>query len=341
MSNKAHRRFRWNILFGFLVSIIALIWVFHSVEKAEVFQKVRNAHLGNLIIAIVATLLSYLARSYRWPFFFRTNPPSFLNSFRCLIIGFFANNISPARMGELVRAHVGGRVTHQSRTYVLATIAGERLADGLTISALFAFLFSFQATAAEQTHGKEIFFVVYLFVAAAMFTAFVLSQRERVFGLLEKLGRTMPGHLSEYTLLRLRRFIEGLEPLMVPSRIFILSMLSLCVWGIELFIYAQVAAAFDCSLSLGGLSLFLAAVNFSSLIPSGPAGFGVIELVAKSALVHIGVDPESALAMVVTQHLIQFGVVGIPGVLFSFDHFRQRGFGISSFSKSSGLHKQE
>jgi uncharacterized membrane protein YbhN (UPF0104 family) len=72
--------------------------------------------------------------------------------------------------------------------------------------------------------------------------------------------------------------------------------------------------AFGGSITLSGTVLFLVAVNFSSLIPAAPGGFGVIELIAKSVLVSAGVaSPELALSMVLAQHVIQYAVIGIPG----------------------------
>ena len=55
-----------------------------------------------------------------------------------MMIGFFANNVLPLRMGELVRAHVCGTKLHISRTASLGTILLERLCD--TLSFLTTFL---------------------------------------------------------------------------------------------------------------------------------------------------------------------------------------------------------
>ncbi len=306
-----------KIILGLLVSLICLVWVFRSVEQEEVFRNIRSARLDYLFWAVVLTTLSYLLRALRWPYFFKLRPPAFVDSFRCLIVGFFMNNVLPARIGELVRAHLGGRATKQSRTYVLATIAGERLVDGVTISALFVVLFSFFATAVERSEGREIFYVAYFFGFAAVAVVCVLIIREYLFRLLTRLGAILPGHLSNYTLVRVRRFIEGLEPMMMPRRLLAISIWSVTIWSVELLVYAFVAKAFHQELSIGAIGLFLAAVNFSSLIPAAPGGIGVIEAFATLALNHIGIDREIAFVMVATQHLIQFAVVGIPGLIFS------------------------
>jgi dolichyl-phosphate beta-glucosyltransferase len=98
---------------------------------------------------------------------------------------------------------------------------------------------------------------------------------------------------------------------MVPITLY-----SISVWFVELFVYWLVANAYGQSLSLGALGLFLAAVNFSSLIPAAPGGIGVIEAAATFALVQIGIQRETALVMVATQHLIQIGVIAVPSLSY-------------------------
>ncbi len=305
-------------LIGLVISVACLWWVLSSVETDELFARMRSVDPLWLLFALFTTFGSYLLRSLRWPYFFGESPPNFYHSYRCLIIGFFMNNVLPARMGELVRAHLGGRATGQSRSTVLATIAGERLADGLMISVMFALAFSFGASLDEQVRAKELFYVSYLFLAATIGTAIVLLLRKKIFTLLENVGKRMPGHLSSYTLVRIKRFILGLEPLLRPSRLLVLFLFTVAVWLTELLVYYQVTRAFDIPMSIAGLSLFLAAVNFSSLIPAAPGGIGVIEAFASLALVRIGIEHETGLAMVASQHLIQYAVVGVPGAWFFF-----------------------
>ena len=309
---------------GLVISIVCIIWVFGKVDINEVLGHIKGADISLLILAFITTAIGYVLRAWRWQYFFDSNPPNMRDSYRCLIMGFFVNNILPARAGEFVRAHLGGRATGQSRSIVLATIAGERLADGLAISLLFSVLFGFGATASELEGAKQLQVVALLFLVAALCTLLLLKLRERVFSILAKLGEIMPGSVSSYTLIRIRRFIVGLEPLMVPRRLFVLSVLSLVVWGTELLVYYEVTRAFGQAMSIGGLALFLAAVNFSALIPSGPGAIGVIELIAPMFLVVIGVEHATGLSMVSVQHLIQILVIGIPGSFYLFWHMGGR-----------------
>jgi dolichyl-phosphate beta-glucosyltransferase len=315
---KKNKKKTVRVLLGFLVSLLCIWWVLHSVDVGQVIHLLKAVDLSWFFIAVAATFASYFMRSWRWPFFFSKKAPTLFESYQCLNAGFFMNNVLPARIGELVRAHLGGRVTKQSRSVVLATIAAERLADGLCISLFFVGSAYLASNSLEASKIQGVYWVSILFFIASVSTIILLLVRNKVFSYLERLGKIMPGHLSAFTLLRVRRFIEGLEPLLEPFRLIILSIFSLLVWSVEIFVYWCVVKAFGADLGLSEIVLFLTVVNFSSLIPAAPGGIGVIEAVATLVLTKVGVDKEVALSMVATQHLIQYAVVGFPGSYYFF-----------------------
>ena len=313
------KRQRKNILgwtLGLGISLICLVGLVRSVDIVETFRIIRHAHVNYVLAAVCLTLCSYLLRSLRWQMFFAEPVLNFSDSFRCLIVGFFMNNVLPARLGEFVRAHLGGKATGLSRALVIATIAGERLADGLAISAFFAVFFTFGAKPQEIEQGHLLYQVAYFFAGAASLTALILAFRKYILSLVPWIERRLPSKTIAYALEKGVRFIEGLEPMFALSRLLRIAFFSILIWSLELVVYYCVAQAFGQDLSLGSLSLFLAATNFSSLVPAAPGGVGVIELFATFALVQVGLDKEVALSMVSTQHIIQICVVGIPGLLF-------------------------
>jgi uncharacterized protein (TIRG00374 family) len=225
------------------------------------------------------------------------------------------NNILPARAGELIRAHLGAKVIGCARTLVLATVASERLADGLTVSLFFILILGFLGRGnLDPAIADNLMYVAYLFAAVAVGVIVVLSLRNQLVALLDKVSSRLDRKSSTYALSRVQMFIDGLSPLRNPSRAIRIALWSVVIWGVELGAFAAVSKAFGGDLSLSGTVLVLVAVNFSSLIPAAPGGFGVIERIAKSVLVSAGVaSPELALSMVLAQHVIQYAVIGIPG----------------------------
>lgn len=294
------------------ITAIALFLAFRGINWNDLIAHIKTAHFEWLALALFITLLSYILRARRWQYLFPTSCLGFFNSARVLILGFFMNNVLPARTGELVRAHLGSKVTGNKRTLVLATIASERLADGLTISLLFV-LFSLGLGDTRMSHN--LLYVAIAFLTVALAVVLTLALRTPLFAAAERLQHRFENRASSYALDRLQVFVNGLAPLFTRNKIVVIGLWSVVIWLVEASVYYCVSSAFSAPLPLEHCILFLVAVNFSSLIPAAPGGIGVIEAIASSVLVSIGVERELALSMVLAQHMIQYIVVGIPGGL--------------------------
>src|SRR5207302_1987252 len=98
-------------------------------------------------VALCIYACSFSLRAYRWSKLMEpVKPASTGELLRPMIIGFFANNVLPFRMGELVRAHMAGKKLNISRTASLGTIVLERICDTLSFLSIFlavAFFFPF------------------------------------------------------------------------------------------------------------------------------------------------------------------------------------------------------
>lgn len=296
-----------------LITILAVAWVLQGLDWKEFIGHVKNGDPLWLACAVLLTLSSYLVRAHRWLYFFPNREClQYLQAAKVLILGFFMNNILPARTGELVRAHMGSKVAGEKRTLVLATIASERLVDGLTIS-IFFLLFTIGTANAEVSKNLQI--VAYLFTAITAGVILTLICRNFIYTAVDKITKKFPNKYLEYALSRGTLFIEGLSPLATLSRLPAIILLSILTWGIELSVYLSICEAFSSQLPLSAAVLFMVTVNFSSLIPAAPGAIGVIEAIGTSVLVSLGLEKELALSMVLSQHLIQYVVVGIPGIV--------------------------
>lgn len=194
--------------------------------------------------------------------------------------------------------------------------------DGVTLSAFFAILFPLWSNNLEN--ASLLFKVSYMFAFASIGAFLVIFLRKPIFSILRRLDRRIGISGVSYLLQRIEKFIVGLEPLSMPRLLAPVLLLSILVWSVELWAYYLIATAFSQLLNLGDLSLFLAAVNFSSLVPAAPGGIGTIEAFASFALAKIGIEHEVALAMVLSQHIIQFVAVGLPGLFYTMYKYEDR-----------------
>ncbi len=293
-----------------LITIVALYVAFHNVRWELLIDHLGDGDPLLIFAALLLTCCSYLMRARRWQFLFPEKIMNFVPAVKVLLLGFFMNNVLPARAGEFVRAHIGSKVTGATRTLVLATVASERLADALMLSAMFVL---FALGQGNHDLSQKLLYAALFFAVIAIAVIVTLLLRNQIFGLIGRLNTKIDNRASNYTFERVQIFINGLAPLFSPHKLPALVLWSIAIWLVELFAYILITRAFDTHLPLSLCVLFLVAVNFSSLIPAAPGGIGVIEACASTVLFSVGVPYERALTMVITQHVIQYLVVGIPG----------------------------
>src|SRR5208282_81617 len=103
-------------------------------DLRQTMALVLRAHLNLLVLGVVLIVCGYLLRAARWRIWERSL--SYWDSLRLILIGFMGNNLLPARLGEILRAHCTAAKTtsERGRTTALASISVERILDGLFLS---------------------------------------------------------------------------------------------------------------------------------------------------------------------------------------------------------------
>ena len=100
----------WKFWVGMGFSGTFLYLAFRRTDLLAVGYTLRQAAYIWLFPAVVLTLLSFYLRAYRWHYLLESIKPITISSlFSATLIGFMANNLLPARLGEFVRAYVIGR----------------------------------------------------------------------------------------------------------------------------------------------------------------------------------------------------------------------------------------
>ena len=177
-----------------IITIVALYCVAQGIQWEAFFTHFMVANKFWMSIAILLTFFSYVLRSYRWQYFFeKPGMLTFMQSFKVVLIGFLMNNILPARAGEIIRAHAGAKLAGTKRTLVLATIASERLVDGLTISFYLGLCFF-----GLRQVSPGLTYVAGIFLLAAIGVVFVLLIRRKLFEIVEKLSKRFENRFSAF-----------------------------------------------------------------------------------------------------------------------------------------------
>src|SRR5215831_11941319 len=122
-----------------LLATIALVaWFLRQAHFSDVWHEIRAAEPWALVLAFGMSIMTYVLRAYRWQYLLRPiGTARFRNAFRTTVIGFAANGMLPARVGEVLRPYLLARREGLSVPSTFATIILERLLDLLTVLLFF------------------------------------------------------------------------------------------------------------------------------------------------------------------------------------------------------------
>ncbi|HKK94561.1 MAG TPA: lysylphosphatidylglycerol synthase transmembrane domain-containing protein, partial [Longimicrobiales bacterium] len=104
-------KFGWKGWLGFAISALLVWWTLRGVDLSEVTGLVRDADWVLLSAAVGVATFGFLIRAIRWRILLHPIDPDtpLASRFGAVTIGFMANNLLPARVGEFARAYAMGR----------------------------------------------------------------------------------------------------------------------------------------------------------------------------------------------------------------------------------------
>jgi hypothetical protein len=125
---------RGKVWLGVAVSAV-LLWVAtRGVHLDEVLQQLRQVRPAWLVPVLISIFLRFWLTAVRWQLLLRpVKRVGVHRLFAITMIGFMANNVLPARLGEFVRAYALGRSEALPPSLPFATIVIERIFDGFTL----------------------------------------------------------------------------------------------------------------------------------------------------------------------------------------------------------------
>ncbi|MBI4338382.1 MAG: flippase-like domain-containing protein [Chloroflexi bacterium] len=323
------RRF-WLGLGASAFFILLLLW---RIDLRDTAQALIAANYYLVLPAIGLYFLALFFRTIRWGVMLRPlKEIGFGRLFPVMSVGYMANNLLPVRLGELVRSYYLGEREGVSKSATLATIAIERVLDGVVLL-LFLVVLSVALPVsglvrdlAEDTGVPWALMVgiaTLPFVVALGLLVLGAFRPKAVLGWLQVAFSPLPqgirGKLSDLAAL----FFSGLAVLRDPRRFAALALLTVAVWLGEMAMYFAVGLAFGLTDYLGGAGSMLAAMlavtatsNLATSLPSSQGGIGPFELFAAGTLVVLGAPREAATAYAVALHVALLVPVTLLGLAY-------------------------
>ncbi len=309
---------RLRLIVGIGVSVFFLYWAARFVgdgNLGKAFESIQRANYWFLAPALVAYFAGVWLRAMRWRVLLKPLKPLGVSTvFPIVVIGYMANDVLPARLGELVRAYVLGEQENVPKTSALATIVVERLFDGIAML-IFVALVGLVVPLNDQVAG--IFRVAtILFVIALIALVAIGSSRSRAISIVNHVDRRLPEKARGKLQPLAERFLVGLNSLQDGRASAMILGLSLGAWFCEATMYLAVALGFGLYLGFPAFMLTTAVANLGAMVPAAPGYVGTFDAFALAALALFRPDGSVAAAYVIVLHLALLGPVTLLGFFY-------------------------
>ncbi len=301
---------------GFAISAVLIALFLRATHPSELADALREAEYWYLIPATGVLFVAIIARCLRWSVLMRPVAPiSPARLFPYAIIGYMANNLLPARAGEVVRAYVLGDREHVSKMGTFGTIAVERLFDGCTLVLMLLIAGAFVGF--EDSKLRVIAIASSLLFVASLVGFYIVTLSEaRTKRVMHFFLRLLPERLEHRAEHIADQLATSLRSVHEWRPLALVAMLSGIAWTIEAACYAVIGQGFDLGVGFGHYCLLLAAANLAIIVPTFFGGTGPFEWAAKLVLVGAGVEGAVAGAYSIVAHAIILIPTTILGLIF-------------------------
>lgn len=317
LAPQRHQTLRQGLywVLGLGVTIALLSWSVRDLSPAALGQILQQVNPWWLGVALVAYLLSFTARAWRWGIMLAAEcpPGPFLSRCQAVFVGYATNSILPASAGEVVRAALLNRWAQVPFQPALGSVLGERLMDILTVFLILGAVLSRQPQIAERLPLGLIGFIIGgscgLFWLGARFPKPIARGLARP---LHWLGQSHRSPAIEHLIAGI---LGGLKAFRQPQRFTIALLATFLAWGLNGITYWAVLYSLNLTAPgwLGALATQSLAA-FAIALPSSPGYIGPFEAALRFSLGLYGVSGSQAIATALLLRFVMYLITPLLGL---------------------------
>ena len=321
---------------GIGVSFFFMALLFRKIDFNQLWSALVRVDYRYILLAVVCTFISYFLRAVRWHYLLIPEKRIPLSSlYPATIIGYMANNLLPARLGEFVRAFVLAQREGLQTPTVFASLVIDRLFDGFTVMLiLLVTLFTLrlpQGLAEAETvlrTGGIVTFALYTGVVAFLFL--LKRQTVRTLAWTGVLLKPFPIGLSERIIPLLGSFIGGIRMSSKGGHIAAILLSSLAIWLFCVVPVDMVLQGFDIHLPITASMFILVLLVFAVMVPASPGFIGTYHYACFKGLSAFGIEESISVSIALVIH----GTAFFPVIIAGFYHLWRNKISFNSVRKA-------
>ncbi len=313
-------------VFGLAVTVFFLWWALRDVAFVEVWARIRQGDPWLLLASVAVATFGFFIRALRWKVLLApVKADTGLRArFGAVSIGFMANNVLPARVGEFARALAFSRMEPSvSASAAFGSLVVERFLDGVVLL-LFLVLpvltSSFPSTGVlSQGFGALALRGAVAAVAAVLVGLVLLAVFPRPFvRMAERVAVLFPGPVARPVVDALEAFLDSIAILRRPRLLTLAFAWTLAFWTWHGVSFWLGMLAFGIDTGFVSAIFTEAVVGFGVAIPSAPGFVGTFHAAADFALTDVyGVESARSLAFAFGYHFGGWVPITLIGLAYA------------------------
>jgi uncharacterized protein (TIRG00374 family) len=307
---------------GIAVSLFFMVLLFNKIDFFLLGTALGSADYRYIVLSVIFTFVSYFLRAVRWRYLLISEKSIPLSSlYPATIIGYMANNLLPARLGEFVRAFTLAEREHLETPAVFASLVIDRLFDGFTVLVLLLItLFTMQmpagmedAAGALRVGGGGMFL---LYCAVILFLYMLKRQTMKTIAAVKYLLKPFPQSISDKIIPLLGSFIGGIR--MSPRLRHIAAVVAASggIWLFCLLAVDMTLRSFNIHLPISASMFILILLVFAVMVPASPGFIGTYHYACFKGLSVFGVPETTSVSIALVMHGTGFFPVIIAGLYY-------------------------
>jgi glycosyltransferase 2 family protein len=318
-------RLDWKAVLGIVISALLIWWVLKGVDPQEVWVEVSRANWWLLLAAVAVATSGFLIRALRWKLLLHPLQPNtgLRSRFAAVNIGFAANNLLPARVGEFARAWAISRVEPVSMSGAIGSLVVERFLDAVAILLLLvAALLHPSFPEGAMVGGQPLIRLIWVVVGGlgavlGFLTLLVLFPRALV-AWADRVARILPEAIGRRVIEVLDAFLGGLGSLRDPKLLVGAFLWSVGFWAWNAVSFWLAFHAFGIQEGYFTALFVQAVIALGVAVPSAPGFFGTFHAAAVVGLHEVyGAGEGATLAFAFGYHLGGFIPVTLIGLWYA------------------------
>lgn len=321
---------------GIGISVFFMALLFRKIDFNQLGTALATMDYRFIVLAVIFTFASYFMRAVRWRYLLIPEKPIPLSSlYPATIIGYMANNLLPARMGEFVRAYSLAQREGLKTPSVFASLVIDRLFDGFTVMLMLLFtLFTLRlpgemadAGTALKTGGAVMFL---LYSGVIVFLLLLKRQTMRTLAFVGLVLKPFPQGVADRVIPMLGSFIAGIRLSSRGGHIAALLLSSFLIWAFAVLPVDFVLQGFGIHLPITASMFIMVLLVFAVMVPASPGYIGTYHYACFKGLSVFGIPESTSVSIALIIHAVGF----FPVIIAGFYHLWKEGISLHALGEA-------